>query len=643
MKHQPDTGWPVQHPRWSSAIPIGLLILLIGTFFVVPAGGRPQRTTTAWAQTYRFRVPTLQMQVFVQPDASARIVYRITFENSPTADAIDIIDIGMPHAGYPIATMRAAINDIPLPTIRPSEYVTPGVEIPLGQHAIQPGQQGVFSLEWIMPDMVYQDTTNREYASLQITPTWFDSDLVIGTTTIQIAIHMLPGIQPDEVLSQREAFTDKAIFQDRTVAVWQWPDKRATQAHLVGVSFPQRGMQRVVTMNAVQLAVKWLEDNPGIALGLRVLIVIALAVAFFRFTGGTGISVFVVLAVLTFFLLSHAMTLLALPLSLLLIPVTEAIRHRRPKGSYLPAIVQVEGGGIKRGLTAPEAAVLLELPLNKVLALVIFGLLKKGVLRQLQDTPLIVDVAEDFRAKNAPSAKEREAQQRKSAQNHGIVLHQYELPFLTLIEQQPGVPIPQLDFSVPMKNLIQHVVQRIKHFDLSDTQDYYRRIIQRALNEAQTIGDIPERDQVVDRNLEWILMDPGYRTVLEPRGAPYRPIWIRSTSVGGSPPSGGGGQPSVAQPGPGGRTSFGDVAASFAGWTENTMGSLASAIAPGALNVPKAGGGVINLSGADKLTGDIFKALGEASSHGGSGGSGGGCACACAGCACACACAGGGR
>ncbi len=643
MKHQQYTGWPAQRPRWGRAILIRLFILFICTLFVAPGFVFRPRTATVWAQTYRFNVPNLQMQVFVQPDASARIMYRITFENSPTASAIDIVDIGMPHAGYIIANMQAAINGIPLTTIRRSEYVTPGVEIPLGQHAIQPGQQGTLSLEFTMPDMVYQDTTNRENASLQITPTWFDPDLVIGTTNLQIAIHMLPDIQPDEVLYQHKEFTNKAIFQDRVVAVWEWPDTRATQAHLVGVSFPQRGMERVVSLNAFQLAVKWLDDNPEIGIVLRVLVVIALAVAFFRFTGGTGISVFVVLAVLAFCFLSNAMTLLAFPLSVLLIPINEVLlQRRRPRGSYLPAIVQVEGGGIKRGLTAPEAAVLLELPLNKVLTLVIFGLLKKGILRQIQDTPLIVEVAEDFWARNAQSASEREAQQRKSAQEHGVVLHNYELPFLTLIEQRRGVPVQEIDFSAPMKNLIDHVVDRVKNFDLSDTQDYYRRIIQRALKEAQTIGEIPEREKVLDRNLEWILMDPGYRTVLEPRGYRYRPIWIRSGPMSGSQASAGGGQLSGSPPGPGGRTSFRDVAASFAGWTENTMGAMASAIAPGALSVSKPDGGVINLSGADKLTGDFFKALGESSSKGGGGG-GGGCACACAGCACACACAGGGR
>jgi hypothetical protein len=101
------------------------------------------------------------------------------------------------------------------------------------------------------------------------------------------------------------------------------------------------------------------------------------------------------------------------------------------------------------------------------------------------------------------------------------------------------------------------------------------------------------------------------------------------------------GAPAAPSPTPGipGQTTFSDVAASFSGWAENTMGSLASAISPGALNAGQSPGGFLDLSGADHVTGEIFSALAEASTSGGGGGGG----CACAGCACACACAGGGR
>ena len=57
------------------------------------------------AQTYWFQVPELRMQVFVNPDASARIVYDITFDNS--GSPIDIVDIGTPHDGYAISNFTS--------------------------------------------------------------------------------------------------------------------------------------------------------------------------------------------------------------------------------------------------------------------------------------------------------------------------------------------------------------------------------------------------------------------------------------------------------------------------------------------------------------------------------------------------------
>ncbi|MBL8056629.1 MAG: hypothetical protein JNK29_08020, partial [Anaerolineales bacterium] len=203
-----------------------------------------------------------------------------------------------------------------------------------------------------------------------------------------------------------------------------------------------------------------------------------------------------------------------------------------------------------------------------------------------------------------------------------------------------------IDFAGPMKGLMDGLAARLKGFDLSDTQDYYRRIVSRAVKEAETVGDVAQREKAIDRDLEWIMMAPRRPSVFQTGGWSYRPLWVRPLIVPGGRPALS--VPRPAAPSAGGKSSFGDVAAGFAGWAENTMGGLASAIGPGALQAPSAKGGFVNLSGADKVTGDIFEALAKASASSGGGRRGGGgggrsCACACAGCACACACAGGGR
>ena len=59
-------------------------------------------------------------------------------------------------------------------------------------------------------------------------------------------------------------------------------------------------------------------------------------------------------------------------------PSWAAGRKKRRKMEYLPPALAVEGTGVKRGLTAVEAAILLEAPLNKVMTMILFGLVKKG-------------------------------------------------------------------------------------------------------------------------------------------------------------------------------------------------------------------------------------------------------------------------
>ena len=62
--------------------------------------------------------------------------------------------------------------------------------------------------------------------------------------------------------------------------------------------------------------------------------------------------------------------------------------QKRRKMQYLPPELAVEGTGVKRGLTAVEAAILLEAPLNKVMTMILFGLLKKGIITVESEKPL---------------------------------------------------------------------------------------------------------------------------------------------------------------------------------------------------------------------------------------------------------------
>jgi hypothetical protein len=296
-------------------------------------------------------------------------------------------------------------------------------------------------------------------------------------------------------------------------------------------------------------------------------------------------------------------------------------------------------------LTAPEAAIVLEEPLNKVLTLVLFGLLKKQIITLESAEPMKVSVNKPYRATDLADLRKRKASRQKAAQGLNSLIHDYEHPFLDKLEEQAKQPVAQIDFAKPMEAFVKHTAVRVSGFNLEETRDYYQKIIQRALTEAQSMGELPEWEKTVERNAEWILMSDKYPTVLNQPGRVYQPTWFRPVVIH-SAGRGSGGSPSPSAPssGPsyGGTTSFGDVAASFAGFTQNTMNNFASSITPGSLNL-NTPSGVVNLGGADKFTGEVLKGLMESSGSSGGGSGGGSCACACAGCACACACAGGGR
>lgn len=618
--------------RWRRASRILSLALLLAVVALL-AG-------PALAQDYYFAVPTLQLQVFIEPDGTARLVYDITFRNEASGRAIDVVDIGLPTGDYQISNMTASIDGMELYDIRPSEYVKPGVEVHLDNQWISPGDTGTLHFEAVIPDLLFQDVTNRDYASFQITPTWFGSQYISGLTDVQIAIHLPEGISPETMLYQNEAFGQRALFQDRAVALWQFPATQLTGPHLVGVSFPSAGIAGVQRMTVFDLAERWFVSQTTLRLILGVLFLGIFTAIFVRLTGGTGWTLwFIGAAALVFAFIRWPLSLLAgfIPL-LAALYLVERWRRTR-KLPYMPPIAQVEGGGIKRGLTAPEAAALLEMPLNKVLTLIVFGLLKKGALRQTSADPFQVESTEAFRAAKGKQ-EERWQARRAAAQAAGVTLQGYEQRFLDAIDAKPNTPLRKIEFAQAMDWFLANVSKRMKGFDISDTQEYYQAIVRRAVEQAKAIPDIPLREVALDRDMEWILLDNSFSDVFNTPSYSYRPTWVRASSGSGglySGPSGGGGS----SPGGGAfAPSFSNVAAGFAGWTENTMGSLAAAISPSSLPSLAGKSGFVNLSGVDKATADVFQALASSSKSGGGGGGG---SCACAGCACACACAGGGR
>lgn len=563
------------------------------------------------AQDYLFSVPRVVMDVRVQPDGSADLEYVMDFVNAAGAHPIDIVDVGLPHEKYSISGMRAWINGIEVSTIQPSQYVHPGVEVHLDSGTIPADGSGAFEFHTSISDLVFQDTTRKDYASMQITPTWFGSQYVQGTTDLTIRIHLPEGVKEEEALYQDVQFTGKETEDNHVVVSWQ-VNRAFTGPYRVGVSFPKRVMTRVVTMTFTELLMRWYKgtfsNDTRIWIGIGS--AVALGVVFFRFTAGTGCIFYVMLlGVLGFFYISQEATQVYVWPVLILLGVVVEVARRKKKRKYLPAIASVEGGGIKRGLTAPEAAVLLELPVRKVVAMILFGMMKKGLIRQTQKDPVAFEVIDP--------------------QPEGLVVHAYEKRFRSELRKANRKPVKDLDFSKEVRRQVEAVVRKMKGFDVEETRKYYQHIITRAWAEAKAgVGDIDAWQKKMDERIDWMFLDPDF----DDRFRPYQGRYIpRSYRTFPSSSSAGSSVPSVGSPPSGaGAPRFSDVAASVSGWFQNTAQGVVA-------KVEGEQSGIVNFASVDKA---VSKAM--ASSGSGRSG-GGGCACACAGCACACACAGGGR
>ena len=180
------------------------------------------------------------MQVFIEPDGTAWLVYDMTFQNEPTGRAHRRGRHRPAHGRLRDQQhARASIDGVELSDIRPSEYVKPGVEVHLAGLWINPGDAGTLHFEATVPNLLFEDVTNRDLASFQITPTWFGEQYISGDTNVQIAVHLPEGISPDDLLFQDQPFTTKALFEDRAVAFWDFPAVRLTGPNSGGRLLPR--------------------------------------------------------------------------------------------------------------------------------------------------------------------------------------------------------------------------------------------------------------------------------------------------------------------------------------------------------------------------------------------------------------------
>ncbi len=565
--------------QWATCVKVLLRVLLLYGLLFVPF--------SAYAQDYSFSLDKEVVDVWVNQDGSINLDYWFTFTCDPGAHPIDVVDVGLPNTQYQLSNVSAYVDGIPAIEIEKSDYVD-GVAVWLGSKEISPGAQGtVHVVIKNIGRMLYEDSEDANYASIQFSPTWFDGQFVHGTTDMTVRFHLPPGVQPEEPRwhespsgwpqEQPDAMMDD---EGRVLYNWRHSSAAPDRQYLFGASFPKQ----YVAEGAVQAAPSGFEVLLGAVWGfmqgcccnpLTFIVLIAAGIVGFSVWG-----------------------------------------ERRRKMQYLPPSMKIEGVGVKRGLSAVEAAILLETPLNKVLTMILFGLLKKEAITVLRDDPLKVQV-------NEPLPEE---------------LHAYEEKFLEAVKKDGALSESKL--RTMMVGLVKTVNKKMKGFSRKETTAYYRDIVNRAWKQVEETEAPEVRSQRFNEDLEWTMLDDDFddrtRRVFH-SGPVYAPVWwgyyrpwaaatSAASSSGGrggrSTPSSGKSQPISLPTLPGAA-----FAANVVRGVERTAGNIVG-------NVTSFTGGVTN----------VTNPLPKSSSSGGrSSGGGSSCACACACAGCACACAGGGR
>lgn len=547
-----------------------LSILLIFAIFIFSA-------SPVKAQAYAFQITKLTIDVFWNSDGSEALDYNFDFANKPSGHIIDYLDLPLPNSNYSDSDITAFVNGNQVYDISTSEFQGEGgsgVAIGLGSYSIPAGGTGTVQIHVErVRDVIFVDKQDNNYVSSVFgTPYYKNSS---GNTDLTVIFHLPPEVKPEEPKwhASPSGFPSQPTTgiddQGRIYYSWNNPNANSSNQYLFGASFPKN----YVPSNTI------VTTNPSLNIG--------------KFISGAIVPI------------------LCIGVFIAIIAAGLASGSRR-RTQYLPPKISIEGHGIKRGLTAVEAAILLEESLDKIMTMILFSVIKKNTAEVTTRDPLELKV-------NQPILED---------------LQPYEKDFLTAFEKSgPDRRKAMRDMVV---NLVKSISEKMKGFSRLETIAYYKDITKRAWEQVEA-ADTPEvKSKKYEEVMEWTMLDRNYgdRTQDVFRNTPvFVPVWWGHYDPGF------------------GRATSKPLAApiSTAGGAPRMPGTdFATSVTTGVQAFSSKVVGNINefTSSITSITNPPPKTSSTTYTKGGGLGGGGhscvcACACACAGCACACA--GGGR
>ncbi len=559
------------------------------------------------AQSYYFQVDEQTVNFYIDADGTATIEYIFSFINEPNGADMEFVDIGMPQdSQWSVNNATADLNGTVITKISISDYIANGVMIDLRPNPIKPGQSGKvgFRITGVKDVLFKADAqiNGEDYASFQFQPNTFEAGTVAGTTRMTVTLFLPPGLKQEEPRyynpSGWPGTTDpnESGFDSAGGVYYRWysADANTTDTYIFGGSFPSR----LITDASAIRSKEQFNQAPSVSVNTG---------TFDNFLG-----VFCCLGFGAFFIAIFYASIRG---------------SQKRKLQYLPPKIALEGNGIKRGLTAVEAAILMEQPLDKIMTMILFSALKKGAAEVVTKEPLKLKLAD-------PLPED---------------LRTYETDFLKAMQVESAKD-KRAAMQEVIINLVKSVQTSMKGFSSKETLAYYKDIMKRAWEQVESAQTPEVKMEKFDEAMGWTMLDDKFddRTKQTFGSGPiFVPTWwwrwepgIPHSSFGGSTVATSGGSVSA----PSGSTGGGGTTISLptlpgGSFAASVVGGIQSFSAGVVGDITGFTGGITSKTNPIPVsTGGSYRSTG-----GGSGGRSCACACACACAGCACACAGGGR
>lgn len=570
------------------------------------------------AADYSYRVPRSDNTIEINSDGSMNVFVEYEFEN--LGQLIDYVDIGLPNNNYKLSDIQVSLNgeaNSSIKVVKADYDVTGlryGITLDMGSASIRSGESGVLSV--FIPNLgknLYEATSETideeevPCVGFNFSPNYFGSKYVKGVTKYSFIIVFPPEIgdgsayyyEPDQwpENAKPEAWLDE---DGRVVYEWYSENANMYTAYTFGGKFSKSALTDTVNITA---------SGSGGTSG---------KVSLWDEYGETIIGILTCIGLPALFLVLGVKTI-----------IDNSKNTKKLQGKYFPPQIKTDGEGIKRGLTAVEAAVLLETDLERVISMILYGLAKKEVINVNSMEPLDVEIMDPL------------------PEN----LHEYEKDFINALrETNKGKQKTMMRES--MHRLILATSNKVAGFSLKETREYYKGICDKAWEQVEA-ADTPElKSQLLGDNFGWTMLedepekriertftdydfypprwwwrvDPGYRHYHFPSSS--RSTYSSSDTSSEKRSGGSSSKPTAMPVLPG---------AMFARSITRSAQDLGKSLT-GNMNAFKS-------SVKGKTNPEPVTSPSSSHRHGGGGRSGGGssCACACACDSCACACAGGGR